>query len=500
MTALTSQDAFMAERELCKRSFSFFVKRAWHVLEASTPLKWGWAMDAMCDHLQAVTEGEIQNLLINVPPGTSKSLLSSVFWPAWEWGPRNMPHYRYVGVAHEFGYAVRDSLKMRDLLRSDWFSERWKIDIRKDLDGKHNFGNTRSGIRWARTFQNITGARGNRVIIDDPIGVEHANSKTMLKRGERTIRETLPMRVNDLKKDSFIVIMQRLHELDPSGVILSGDMGYEHLCIPMEFEPDRRCHTSIGWSDPRTEEGELMFPERFPRDVVEKLKLQLQSYGTAGQLQQRPSPRGGGILKESWWGWWKVRPRILWRRIYVDTAQKEGEENDYSVLQCWGMTDTGQIALLDQLRGKWEAPDLDRNTRQFWAKHRAADGVGPLQVIKVEDKVSGTGLIQALKRPQKLPNGGVEPAIPVNDIQRNRDKTSRAYSAAPQIEAGNVLLPFDAPWVTDYIGEANDFPAGANDDQMDPTFDAIEDMLGGVVKRPAPVGAPEGALGPSLVE
>ena len=543
MLDLTTQDAFMAERELCKRSFAFFVQRAWHVVEPSTQLKWGWMLDSLCWHLQSVTEGKIQHLLSNVPPGSMKSLIVGVFWPAWEWGPRDMPEKRFLGAAHEQELAIRDNRRCRDLIKSEWFQARWEIQLRADQDGKKDFGNSKTGFRNARAFASMTGARGDRVILDDPISAKNANSIAHLKDAETIFKETLPTRINDRETSSIVIIMQRLHQKDVSGIILDMGLPYVHFCVPMEYEIDslfltplrpkgfdgpaldaRRDPKTAKWHlvdsvappevmdrladqpvqkmfnhDPRTRDGELMFPERFGREAVETLKIQLGSYGAAGQLQQRPSPRGGGIIKELWWQWWKVTPRVLWRRMYVDTAQKEGEENDYSVLQCWGMTDTGQIALLDQLRDKWEAPDLDRNARQFWAKHRAVEGMGPLEVMRVEDKVSGTGLIQALKRPQKLPDGGVEPAMPVKAIPRNTDKVSRAHSAAPQIEAGNVLLPFDAPWITDYISEFNDFPAGAHDDQCDPTFDAIEDMLGGIVKQPAPVGAPEGAVGPSVI-
>lgn len=492
---LGPDDFTAAKIEMCERHFSFFVQEAWHVVEPQTRLKWGWMLDAMCQHLQAITEGQLQNVLFNVPPGSMKSLLVGVFWPAWEWGPRHMPEKRFLGAAHEQDLAIRDNRRCRDVIRSDWFQARWPIQLRIDQDGKKDFGNTRTGFRNARAFRSMTGARADRVLVDDPISAENANSMAHLKEAERIVLETVPTRINDSEESAVVVIMQRLHELDVSGVILAKELNYEHVCVPMEFEPDRRCVTSIGWRDPRKKEGELMFPERFSAKAVADLKLQLGSYATAGQLQQRPAPRGGGIIKESWWQWYVVPPRILWRMIYVDTAQKEGEQNDFSVLQCWGMTDTGKIALLDQKRDKWEAPDLTRNARSFWNKHKAIEGMGPLRQMKVEDKVSGTGLIQDLKRAKP----GL-PAIPVAAIQRNRDKVSRAYSAAPQIEIGNVLLPQEAEWIDGFVSEFNAFPAGAHDDQIDPCLDAIDDMLMGTPEPPPPTGAPSGSIGPSVVE
>lgn len=266
--------------------------------------------------------------------------------------------------------------------------------------------------------------------------------------------------------------MQRLNERDVSGVILSTGLDYVHLCIPMRYEPDRHCTTSIGWSDPRTVPGELMFPARFSEAQVQELERSLGSYGTAGQLQQRPAPRGGGIINTDWFRYWQVLPALDYRFITMDTAQKTGQQNDYSVMQCWGRSTIGQAVLIDQLRGKWEAPELLMQARAFWLKQqgdmRPMVQRAALRGLYVEDKVSGTGLIQTMRRE----------GMPVLAVQRNKDKISRAYDAAPFIESGNVMLPQDAYWLSDLLAETSSFPAGAHDDQLDPMFDAI-----GIVQR-----------------
>jgi hypothetical protein len=172
-----------------------------------------------------------------------------------------------------------------------------------DLDGKREFGNTRKGVRQARAFTSMTGVRGDRVILDDPISADNANSEAKLEAARIAFTETLPTRVNS-GKSAIVVIMQRLNEKDVSGVIKSMGLPYVHLCIPMRFDPARKCTTSIGWEDPRTEEGELMFPERFGEEQVRELETTLGSYGTAGQLQQNPAPRGGGIIKTAWFKYW----------------------------------------------------------------------------------------------------------------------------------------------------------------------------------------------------
>ena len=458
---LNHADLQAVERELCKRSLAHFAQRAWHVLEPAAELKWGWALDAICQHLEAVTNGEITRLLMNVPPGSMKSLLTGVIWPAWEWGPRGMPEMRFVGTAHEETLAIRDNRKCRDLITSDWYQQLWPIEMAADLNGKREFGNTKKGFRQARAFTSMTGVRGDRVILDDPISADNANSPAALEEARLAFTETLPTRVNN-DKSAIVVVMQRLNEKDVSGVILDMGLPYVHLRIPMRFEPGHRCSTSIGWTDPRTKEGELMFPERFGESQVAELEQTLGSYGTAGQLQQRPAPRGGGILKEAWFRYYTALPALEFRTIHADTAQKTGEENDFSVFQCWGRSTAGQAVLIDQVRGKWEAPELVVQARAFWHKHKAVAGA-PLRSMMVEDKVSGTGLIQTLRRE----------AVPIIPVQRSKDKLSRGYDAAPFIESGNVLLPMDAPWLSDFLAEAAAFPGGAHDDQMDPMFDAI---------------------------
>lgn len=461
---LSQADLLAVERELCKRSLAEFAKRAWHVLEPAAELKWGWALDAICLHLEAVTHGQIKRLLMNVPPGSMKSLLTGVIWPAWEWGPRGTPEMRFVGTAHEETLAIRDNRKCRDLVKSEWFQRLWPLEMARDLDGKKEFGNVHKGFRQARAFTSMTGVRGDRVILDDPISADNANSDAALEEARLAFTETLPTRVNS-DKSAIVVVMQRLNEKDVSGVIKDMDLPYTHLCIPMRFEPARRCTTSIGWIDPRTEEGQLMFPERFGEEQVQELEKTLGSYGTAGQLQQRPAPRGGGIIKEAWFRYYTVLPPLEYRTIHADTAQKTGEENDYSVFQCWGRSTVGQAVLIDQIRGKWEAPELLVQARAFWHKHKAAPGA-PLRAMVVEDKVSGTGLIQTLRRE----------SVAILPVQRNKDKLSRGYDAAPFIESGNVLLPQDAPWLSDLLSEASTFPGGAHDDQLDPMFDAIANV------------------------
>lgn len=463
MLTLTNEHRIAVEREIARRSLASFAKMAWAILEPSTPLKWGWALDAICAHLEAVTDGRIPRLLMNVPPGMMKSLLTGVIWPAWEWGPKGKPGMRFLGTAHKQDLAIRDAMKCRRLIASAWYQARWPIALVSDQNAKSKFENDSTGFREAMAFTSMTGSRGDRIILDDPLSADDGNSDAALRAAELTFTEALPTRVNN-DQSAIVVIMQRLSDRDTSGVILDRGLPYVHLCLPMRFEPSRRCVTPI-FTDPRQTDGELVFPERFGEAQVADLERTMGSYASAGQLQQRPAPRGGGIFKAAWLRYWQHEPQLEWRTIYADTAQKTGEENDYSVFQCWGRSTTGQAVLLDMIRGKWEAPELMVQARSFWLKHNAISG-SPLRAIKVEDKVSGTGLIQTLRRE----------GVPILPIQRNRDKVSRAHDGSPFMESGNVLLPEAAPWLSDFLGELTGFPFGAHDDQIDPMLDAIKDV------------------------
>jgi hypothetical protein len=279
------------------QSLAEFTQLAWPVLEPATRLRWGWALDAICAHLEAVTEEQIKRLLINCPPGMMKSLITGVFWPAWEWGPRNRPGTRVLGSSYSDEYAIRDNRRMRDLVASEWYQQRWGDRVQLVRMGETSFSNDATGSRQGVPFQRLTGGRADRIIIDDPHSTEGAESDADRERAVRIFRESVTTRLNDPERTAIVIIMQRLHEGDISGTILSENFGYEHLMLPMEFETERRCQTSIGFVDPRAGDGELLFPQRFPREVVDRDKIPMGSYAVAAQFQQRPTPRGGGLIQ-----------------------------------------------------------------------------------------------------------------------------------------------------------------------------------------------------------
>jgi len=201
----------------------------------------------------------------------------------------------------------RDSLKCRRLIESDWYRERWgsRYQLTSDQNQKQRFENDRTGYRIATSVGgSATGERADVVVVDDPHSVEQAASDVERRTAVEWWNGTMSTRLNDFSNGHKVVIQQRLHEMDLTGDLLVKG-GYELLCLPAEFEPERKCSTSIGWTDPRTEIGELLWPQKVTRAELAEVKVALGSYRYAGQYQQRPTPPEGGIFKRSWWRYWQ---------------------------------------------------------------------------------------------------------------------------------------------------------------------------------------------------
>jgi len=295
----------------------------------------------------------------------------------------------------------------------------------------------------------LTGKRLDIGIIDDPI----KNSKEAMSK---TVKDSIwswycTVFLTRLSKNSGQIIMATRWAVDDlSGMILENNKNVKRLSFPAI-----------------SEEGEALVPELHPIEKLLEVKETVSSHFWSAMYQQSPTVLGGGLFKGEWWKYYTALPQITHRVIYGDTAMKTKEQNDYSVFQCWGKGIDGRIYLLDQIRGKWEAPQLLQVAKSFWIKHKSAQNLGTLRALKVEDKASGTGLIQQLKTER----------IPISGIQRNVDKITRMLDGSPQIEVGNVVIPSNADWLSDYTTEFEQAPNGAYDDQIDPTLDAISDML-----------------------
>ncbi len=463
---LTQADILAVERELCRRSLAEFAKRVWHILEPSTPLKWGWALDAICAHLEAVTRGEITRLLMNVPPGTMKSLLTGVIWPAWEWGPRGQPQTRIIGTAHKQDLAIRDAMKCRRLIQSKWYQTRWPVALQSDNNAKLRFENTSTGFREAMAFTSMTGARGDRVILDDPLSADDANSDAALMAAELSFLEALPTRVNN-DRSAIVVIMQRLHERDTSGLILSKGLPYVHLCLPMRYDPSRRCETAW-FTDPRTRDGELLFPERFPEVQVAELEKTLGSYASAGQLQQRPAPRGGGLFKRHWFDTVDALPTGCRFVRGWDLAATEDASAAATAGVLMARAPDGRFIIVDVVREQLSPAGVQDLLRRTAAQDDAAYG-SVRGSIPQDPGQAGKSQVKFLLTQTLL--GRDYHASP-----ETGDKETRALPLAAQAEAGNVAI-LKGPWNAGFLDEISTFPVGKWKDQVDAATRAFSELV-----------------------
>lgn len=451
-------DDFFAIRRRCER-LSGFVREAWPILEPTNPLKWSWHLDAMCDHLEAITFGRISPwLLINVPPGSSKSMIVSVLWQAWEWGPCNLSSKRFLTTSFEEENVKRDTRKTRDLVRSDWFQALWP-SVRLIRAGETSFANDATGTREGVPFASITGKRGDRVVVDDPHSLDGAESEGERTKATRRFLEGGLNRVNDQTSSAIVVVMQRLHEKDLAGELLARNLGFTHLMIPMEFEPERRCVTPLPWSDPRSYDGELMDPVRMPREAVERLKS-VSSYAWAGQYQQRPTAREGGLFKRSWFDVVGAAPALGKRVRAWDLAASTGTSSDWTV-GVRMIRDAAGVFYIDHIeRFRGSPADVER------AILSCAATDPPGTAIRLPQDPGQAGKAQAQTLVSKLAGRDVK-ATPVTG-----SKAVRATPAASQAEAGNVKI-VAGPWVEAFLDEVCNFPVGTHDDQVDAFADAL---------------------------
>ena len=297
------------ETEEMKRSLKEFTKNSWQAIEPGRDFYDNWHIDAISEHLQAVVEGDIKRLIINIPPRHMKSISVAVALPAWTWTIQ--PSKRFLFASYAGSLSIRDSVKCRRLIDSQWYKSYFgdTFKLTSDQNQKQRFENDKTGQRIATSVDGaLTGEGGDIIVIDDPHNVREAESSTVREGVLEWWDQAMQTRLNDPKTGAFIIIMQRVHENDLTGHILRNEYNaWDHLCLPARYEighptPTR---TSLGFSDPRTKEGELLWEKRIDEKTLGTLEKSLGSYASAGQLQQRPMPKGGGILKAEWWVAWE---------------------------------------------------------------------------------------------------------------------------------------------------------------------------------------------------
>jgi len=478
------------DREIGRKSLRDYLEMAWPQIEPKRAFIPNYHIDAICDHLEAVTRGEIRRLVINVPPGTSKSITCSVAWPSWVW--THTPEAKWITASFSGIVSRRDALRARQLMEGNWYQERWGRDWEPDKDSwsSMSYRNSKAGFRLAVTVGGgVTGEHADHQLVDDPIKPLDARGarvdSTKLQICKEWWDETMATRVVDPATATRTIIMQRLHDQDLSGYVLAtGD--YVHLNLPMRYEP--RCAVTVkhscslkedgkgrateptplrteahpkGFKDHR-EEGDLLWPERFPEKIQSERKKEMGSRGVAAQDQQRPMPSGGGIFKREWVKFWKVRPKGTGVEMIQswDCAFKGLDDSDYVVGQVWARRG-GEYFLMDQTRDQMSVAPTCRAVQTMASKW-------PKAIRKlVEDKANGPAVMQILE----------EKVSGLKAVNPEGGKISRAQAVEPLWEAGNVWLPSPemAPWVHDFIEELVDFNGdpGRPDDQVDAMTQAL---------------------------
>jgi predicted phage terminase large subunit-like protein len=451
-----------------RRSLAAFVRECWHIIEPARPLVWNWHIDAMAEHLQALFEGRLgtQNLLINVPPGTMKSTVVSVASPAWRWIDHG--EWRGIFASGNEVVSVRDSIKCRDILDSKWYRQTFhpKWYFAKDQNAKTHYKNSLQGFRRATTSgAKVTGDRADGLFVDDPLDAAYAYSDAERQKIITWWDEAFHNRINDEATGMRCIIMQRLHEEDLAGHVLdlqkkTGEVAWTVLKLPQEFNPEKRCVTVLGFEDPRKEEGELLFPQRFNSSFIRVEKVRLASVGYAGQHQQEPAAKEGNVFKRGHIQFIYPNDIKPLRTIASwDTAFKDGQENDFSVSLVMQKFDRG-ILIRSRMRDRFAYPALKEACKtQFAAlnQHYMVEGV------VVEDKASGQSLIQELRGDSTLP----VIAWPVEG-----DKVMRAHTVVPTWEAHRIFLPLDdsglpEPWCEEFLEILYTFPNGRWKDDID---------------------------------
>lgn len=444
------------EKRECLKSLSFFVRRSWKVIEPATPLVWNWHIEAICDHVQAFLEGKLekQNLIINVPPGSMKSTIVSVCAPAWMW--LKNPSWQGIFASGSESVGMRDSLKCRDIITSEWylrtFCPEWVLD--KSQNEKGFFKNSAKGFRKVFTAGGrVTGERGHNIFIDDPNDAQAIYSDAHRERvNELWFDSAMTNRLNDMEKGGICLIMQRLHDEDLTGHILKKHSStYENLVIRSEkmfSHPEPK--TSIFVNDPRTQEGEIFFPERYSPTVLENEKRGKGTRNYNGQYLQIIAPASGNIILENWLVCDTYNIQREWEiYVSVDATFKDTKDSDYVAISVWGIDlNSNKFYLIDMIRERLGYVALKNTIKEIDEKYE------PLSIL-IEDKANGSAIIDEMGKNYNL-----------IAITPKESKVARTYAITPILEAKRVHL-LRGEWNKDFIEECKVFPNGAHDDQVD---------------------------------
>jgi predicted phage terminase large subunit-like protein len=455
MTGLLRPEEY---RTLLRKDLHAFLSRVFFQLHPQAVYLPNWHIDAMCAELEACLRGETRRLILNVPPRSMKSLTGSVAFPAYVHG--HDPTAHIICVSYGQDLATKLALDCRNVVTSRWYQSTFATRLSPSKQGTNDYMTTRNGTRLATSIEGVLTGRGaDFIIIDDPLKPDEAVSDAHRKKVNNWYDGTLLSRLNSKVDGVIILIMQRLHMDDLVGHVLAQE-DWKVLKFPAIAEQDEEFvyKTPYGIERHLRRAGEVLHPEREPREVLEAMRRRIGEYNFAGQYQQDPVPPGGGMVKEAWFKTYDPANRPGDLRVIQswDTASKPTELSDYSVCTTWGIAGKN-IYLLDVLRARLAFPDLKRAVQDLQRKFSAS-------AVLIEDKASGTQLIQELRYI----------GMAVKEIKPIDNKVMRMNAQTPQIESGFVYLPKAAPWLAQYVSEITTFPYGKHDDQVDSTSQALE--------------------------
>jgi predicted phage terminase large subunit-like protein len=468
LTAEALPEADIIDKILSERSLRNFIEAAWHVIEpVNHPFIGGWHIDAICEHLEAVSKGEIRNLVINIPPRCTKSLSVSVMWPAWEWGPHNNPSLRFLTASYAEKLSVRDAVRSRRVIQDGWYQSKWgdRFHMVSDQNAKTRFDNNKGGYRVSTSVTGVgTGEGGDILICDDPNNVQDVESEAAREEVNTWWSESVSTRGNT-QKSSKVVIQQRCHPNDLTGHIMATNAeDYEFLILPAEYEGRNRERSTTGWHDPRIKVGELLCPARFPEKEVKRIKRELKDKAPA-QLQQRPAPIGGTVFKEEDFKVYQRQPRLddfIFLCHSWDMAFKNTSGSSFVSGQVWGLTAKRERYWLDELHKRLTFTETCKAVQEL------ADRWPQVVIIFIEDKANGTAVIDTVK----------DRISGVRGVNPYGSKLDRALAISPDIDDGLVYIPDKrlAPWIEEAMEEIAQFPRGLYTDRVDTMSQALFEM------------------------
>jgi len=433
--------------ELLKNDLPSFIGKTLSTVDPGATYLPNWHIDLIAEYLEAARRGEINRLIINMPPRSLKSVCVSVAWPVWLIG--HEPHTRILAASYASSLSIKHSLDCRLTITSPWYRRIFpEVQLAPDQNEKRKFMTTARGFRLATSVGgSTTGEGGNFLIIDDPLNPAQAMNEHWRNRVNQWFEHTFASRLDDKQKGVIVLVMQRLHEHDLTGYLLAKG-GWRHVCLPA-VATKAEMH-DFGRVYKERAIGELLHPARENAILIERARIELGSGAFAAQYQQQPLPEEGGMVRPWWLGRYKVAP-VAGRRVQSwDTAIKSGQQHDASV--CLTFAECGgRSYLLDARVLRREYPDLKRllyALAEQWQPHS----------ILIEDRASGQQLLQDVRR---------ETALPVIAVHPKHDKVTRFAAVSAMIEAGKLVLPEQAGWLADFEAELFAFPGGAHDDQVD---------------------------------